>query len=544
MSKPGEILILAELMFDERAPGRSGRLLVEWAGRCQASGVVIPQWPWMTPGFVQQMLGDARTHRLKGYVELGSSMTVERADALNPDGYLLRDLHAVEGSLIHHLRHRGRSLLLLVSDTHEMLSARVRALLDPMHVIVVCAQRHDHPQPLLMQRVEQAWGGPVGYADRSTDVWPAVSSVWLGSRVIIKGLTLNRSLCGPTHVGSLYPHELHGLIERIRQQEALLRGQPWTDDSLPGRFESARLGFVESLVTARPLRVGDALQPNDIKRIGELRGLSATMAPQLLGARLLYDRQPDEPITFGVVEPLPGRTEQPALDIAVVIRIKNEGQWLRRCLAALVHQRQPPHEIIVVDNASSDDTVEIAQAFDCRVLNIPDEKFSFGRALNMGIAAARSPWVVSLSAHCVPVHDLWLSAFACERSSFSVAAIYGRQEPLPDTSDFDKRDLWTTFGQERRLQHGQDYFFHNANSLINKAVWESMPFDEEINGVEDRDWAKRVLADGYQIVYAPLASVHHYHGIHQGRNEDRARRVAKVIELIQSREPASVLSHG
>jgi hypothetical protein len=117
------------------------------------------------------------------------------------------------------------------------------------------------------------------------------------------------------------------------------------------------------------------------------------------------------------------------------------------------------------------------------------------------------------------------------------AAVYGKQEPLPDSSDFDKRDLWTTFGAERRVQRGQDYFFHNANSLIRRSLWERMPFDEEINGVEDRAWAKQVLAEGYQIIYAPLASVHHYHGIHQGRNEARAKRVAKVIELIQQREP-------
>ena len=146
--------------------------------------------------------------------------------------------------------------------------------------------------------------------------------------------------------------------------------------------------------------------------------------------------------------------------------------------------------------------------------------------------------MVSLSAHCIPLHDQWLSAFARECPSAFVAAVYGKQGPLPDTSDFDKRDLWTTFGAERRVQFGQDYFFHNANSMISKAAWERIRFDEGLSGLEDRDWAKKVLADGYQIIYAPLASVHHYHGIHHGRNEDRVKRVVRVIELIQQREPA------
>jgi len=258
---------------------------------------------------------------------------------------------------------------------------------------------------------------------------------------------------------------------------------------------------------------------------------------------MLYDCQPGEPITFGMIDPLRMSTRGTPLELSVVIRAKNEGHWLRRSLSALIHQQHPPKEIIVVDNDSSDDTVAIASSFGCRVLTIHDDEFSFGRALNRGIAATETEWVISLSAHGIPLHDRWLSAFAVERAQSFTAAVYGRQEPLPDSSDFDKRDLWTTFGQERRVQYyAQDYFFHNANSMIRKSVWERMPFDEGLKGLEDRDWAKKVLAVGRQIVYTPLASVHHYHGIHQGRNEARARRVVKVIELIQQREPIAPLT--
>jgi glycosyltransferase involved in cell wall biosynthesis len=259
---------------------------------------------------------------------------------------------------------------------------------------------------------------------------------------------------------------------------------------------------------------------------------------RLQGVRLLYDLEPNAPITFGIIEPIAVQRTSPRenLDVSVVIRSKNEAVWLRRSLSALLNQYRPPKDVIVVDNDSTDETVKVASDFGCRVLTIPDGEFSFGRALNRGIDAATTPWVVSLSAHCIPVHDQWLEVFAIERARADhVAAVYGRQEPLPDTSDFDKRDLWTTFGAEKRIQRGQDHFFHNANSMIAKAVWERIKFDEELSGVEDRDWAKKVLAEGHQIVYTPLASVYHYHGIHQGRDERRAQRVARVIELIHER---------
>ena len=111
-----------------------------------------------------------------------------------------------------------------------------------------------------------------------------------------------------------------------------------------------------------------------------------------------------------------------------------------------------------------------------------------------------------------------------------VAGVYGRQQPLPDSNDFDKRDLWTTFGLERRIQQ-KDYFFHNANSMIKKSAWTEVRFHDESDGVEDRIWAKDIINRGYVVVYDPEASVYHHHGIHQGRDEKRAARVVKVIEM-------------
>ena len=219
--------------------------------------------------------------------------------------------------------------------------------------------------------------------------------------------------------------------------------------------------------------------------------------------------------------------------ISVVVRTKNEGPWIRRCLSALREQDYHDFEVVVVDNESQDDTVPVLKSYDCRVLSISTQNFTHGRSLNLGIAAARGELVAILSGHCIPRDDKWLRRLAIAFTHQDVASVYGRQEPLPDTRDLDKRDLWTTFGLERRVQC-QDYFFHNANSMIRREIWEKVPFDEELSGVEDRDWAKRVLEFGYKIVYEPMACVYHYHGINHGRDEARAARVVRVIELIHN----------
>jgi rhamnosyltransferase len=219
--------------------------------------------------------------------------------------------------------------------------------------------------------------------------------------------------------------------------------------------------------------------------------------------------------------------------ISVVIRTKNEERWLRRCLTAVSLQAYRPLEIILVDNASTDQTLQIATDFGCRIVPIDDSNFSYGRALNVGIEAGQGEFVAMLSGHCIPLNENWLTCLVAGFQDSSVAGVYGRQEPLPDSDPFDKRDLWTTFGVERRVQK-KDYFFHNANSMVRRSLWSQIPFDEEISGVEDRDWAKKVLSKGHSVVYEPTASVYHHHGIHQGRNIERAERVARVIELINN----------
>jgi rhamnosyltransferase len=219
-------------------------------------------------------------------------------------------------------------------------------------------------------------------------------------------------------------------------------------------------------------------------------------------------------------------------NISVIIRTKNEERWLDSCLFAVNNQDINDLEIILVDNESTDRTLDIAKYYKCVILHISDQDFNYSKALNQGIDASSGSLIAILSGHCIPVNDQWLSCLSMHFLDNEVGAVFGRQEPLPDSNPVDKRDLWTTFGLDRKIQK-RDYFFHNANSMIRRSIWERQPFNEKINGVEDREWAKKVLQFGRKIIYEPLASVFHHHGIHHSGNEQRAARVVRMIEAIQ-----------
>lgn len=82
---------------------------------------------------------------------------------------------------------------------------------------------------------------------------------------------------------------------------------------------------------------------------------------------------------------------------AAVIVNYNSGEDLPGCLAALRAARPMPTEIVVVDNASADDSLAIlAREEGIRVLS-PPENLGFAGGANVGIAATTSPFVATLN---------------------------------------------------------------------------------------------------------------------------------------------------
>ena len=216
--------------------------------------------------------------------------------------------------------------------------------------------------------------------------------------------------------------------------------------------------------------------------------------------------------------------------VSIIIRAKNEEKWISHCLKSVFSQAYNDIEVIVVDNNSTDKTVDKVKRFDgVKILNI--DHFLPGKAINLGIQESRGDSIVCLSAHCIPVNNQWLAHLVRNLEDNQVAGVYGRQEPMSFSSDLNKRDLMTVFGLDRKVQI-KDSFFHNANSAFRREVWEKFPFDEEVTNIEDRVWANKVLSMGYKIVYEPEASVYHHHGIHQDADEARCRNVVSILESL------------
>jgi len=210
---------------------------------------------------------------------------------------------------------------------------------------------------------------------------------------------------------------------------------------------------------------------------------------------------------------------------SLIIRCFNEEAHIGRLLKGALSQTRPPEEIVVVDSGSTDETLSIASKFDVRIASIAPELFSFGHALNVGMAASTAEIAIFASAHVYPVYDSWIEELVAPFADERLALTYGRQQTPPGGRLSEQRLLsqWFPAQSARRQRHP---FCNNANAAIRRSVWEQRPYDEQLTGLEDLDWAKQAMESGYSIAYVAEAPVIHVHDERFMQIVNRYRREA------------------
>ncbi|MCO8270262.1 glycosyltransferase family 2 protein [Actinoplanes sp. TRM 88003] len=76
------------------------------------------------------------------------------------------------------------------------------------------------------------------------------------------------------------------------------------------------------------------------------------------------------------------------MSLSVIVPVFNEERFLGACLDAVLAQHEPVHEVIVVDNNSTDGTREVLAAYAGRVLVLRESRQGVQHARNRGLDAA------------------------------------------------------------------------------------------------------------------------------------------------------------
>jgi poly-beta-1,6-N-acetyl-D-glucosamine synthase len=121
------------------------------------------------------------------------------------------------------------------------------------------------------------------------------------------------------------------------------------------------------------------------------------------------------------------RIDSPRMPVSVVICARNEAVQLRKNLPQILKQDYDTFEVLVVEDASEDDSTEVlaemqAQFAHLRFISIPpDQKITNGKkqALSLGIKAAAYEHILLTDADCFPRSPNWISSMAAAFSNES-----------------------------------------------------------------------------------------------------------------------------
>ena len=223
--------------------------------------------------------------------------------------------------------------------------------------------------------------------------------------------------------------------------------------------------------------------------------------------------------------------------VTVIIVNWNGEHFLFRCLSALMSQTVKPQEIILVDNASTDGSLEVARLFPAVRLLAQDRNNGFARGNNLAIeaAAAESEWIALINpdAFAEPrwLEELLVAAESnCRFDVFGSKLINASAPLLLDGAG----DVYHVSGLVWRMGHGipasalqgseYEVFSPCAAAALYRrsALLEVGGFDEDFFCyVEDVDLGFRLRLAGYRCLYVPKSVVHHVgSGTTGGKNSD------------------------
>ena len=190
----------------------------------------------------------------------------------------------------------------------------------------------------------------------------------------------------------------------------------------------------------------------------------------------------------------------PSIAISIVIPCYNDGQFLLEAIQSVKEVQQGRHEIIVVNDGSTDQAT-LRALTDAEQLGhqvIHQINSGPGRARNQGVAAAKASYILPLDA------DNRLRPAAIDRAietlnrDADLDVIYGDVEFFGDKSG---RDRVPEFNLRRLLVWNYIY----ASSLFRKSTWErlgGLDEDREAQGFEDWDFWCRIACSGGKLLHS------------------------------------------
>ena len=199
--------------------------------------------------------------------------------------------------------------------------------------------------------------------------------------------------------------------------------------------------------------------------------------------------------------------------ISVIIRNRNEAEYIGFAIQSCLDHFDKP-QIIIVDNNSTDDSMEIVNMFidQTTIKVVKIDEYTPGRSLNLGVSHAIHDTILVLSAHS-QITSVNLKIVQIQLKDY--VAVMGQQNPIYRGKRITKRYVWSHFGDKILINMFSEIenrqFLHNAFCFYSKSFLEKNPMPEQYSGKEDRYWAIDIVERDFDYIYIPSMKCNHYY---------------------------------
>jgi hypothetical protein len=217
--------------------------------------------------------------------------------------------------------------------------------------------------------------------------------------------------------------------------------------------------------------------------------------------------------------------------LSVVVPVHNGGETLIQALDAMMQTDLPREswELVVVDDASHDDTALMAAVHADRLMRLPGRRHGPGYARNRGFEITLGDFAAFVDADVAVRPDALRRAAALLMSNPQVDAVFGTYDAPPAASGFvsQYRNLLLHYYQRR--QAGNASTFKSACGIIRSSVFETTGgFDEwhfARHQLEGLELGRRLASLGHRIVLNP-----YIHATHLKRWTLRGMIVSEIVD--------------
>lgn len=201
--------------------------------------------------------------------------------------------------------------------------------------------------------------------------------------------------------------------------------------------------------------------------------------------------------------------------LSVIVPVKNGHNVLPRMLDALSRSELPREtwELIVVDDGSRDDTIEIASQYADLVIRLPAPSRGPGYARNRGVERARGDCVVFLDADVLVRPDTLTRLASTMTTRQDVDAVFGAycDEPAAAGVVSQYRNLLHHYTHDQ--EPGEAQTFWAGCGCVRRPVFVAVGMYDEWRfsrpQIEDIELGYRMSAHGHRILLQPEIQVTH-----------------------------------